>query len=231
MKKFLKRTALISPLAIALTLLSCFGMESSISINNDGSGTARLVYRMSESLQNMGRQSSSGSMGNTDEESFQKSLDRIGGLKLLSWSESKEGKDSLVAMQIRFDTLEALAAFMSGGTMGSGEEEDDKKKEEEERPQMMTAGDRSLTMNFGQAGGNINGLTLLFIKPQLNGYFCDFSFSLPANGTISIYDAKGKSTSFPADWQVTNGRNASISVPMGSLMENASKGLTLVLKY
>ena len=108
MKRFLK--AGIFLVLGSILFSSCMGMETTIVINNENSGTVTAEYRLSEELVNFGALEANKSLLPVplSKADLENSLASAKGLKLVSWSSSKNGTDTLVKTVISFDSLEAL---------------------------------------------------------------------------------------------------------------------------
>jgi len=112
MKRFLK--AGIFLVLGSILFSSCMGMETTIVINNENSGTVTAEYRLSEELVNFGALEANKSLLPVplSKADLENSLASAKGLKLVSWSSSKNGTDTLVKTVISFDSLEALMYYL-----------------------------------------------------------------------------------------------------------------------
>lgn len=94
---------------------SCLAVDADIEVKADGSGVMNLGYRISRTVEAMGKLD-----GNerwlplpVGEADFERSLSRIGSLELQSFSSSQDEQDIRVNAQVSFDSLDALVAFLS----------------------------------------------------------------------------------------------------------------------
>jgi hypothetical protein len=115
--------------AASLFLCSCIGIDSRLTVRNNGSGTLALTYRVSQLIANLGISSSDKGavplpLSKAD---FERSLESSNGkVKLTRFSRAENEKDITVSAELSFDSLEALSqvdAFRSQdlkiGTDGS----------------------------------------------------------------------------------------------------------------
>ncbi|MDR1058410.1 MAG: hypothetical protein LBL43_02575, partial [Treponema sp.] len=96
-----------------LTLCSCIGVNSDVFLKPDGSGTITLEYRISRILEGLGRQDGNERwltipVGKAD---FERTLERLPGIKMLSFSSREEGPDLVVMVKMEFKNMEALLRF------------------------------------------------------------------------------------------------------------------------
>jgi hypothetical protein len=93
---------------------SCIGAGADIQLRRNGSGTIKLEYRMAKDLESLGKLDGNerwptAPVGRAD---FERSVNRIQGLKLRSFVTREDGKDLLSSVQLDFDNTGALAAFL-----------------------------------------------------------------------------------------------------------------------
>lgn len=112
MKRFFKAGLFIVLSTILFS--SCMGMETTIVINSQNSGTITAEYRLSEELVNFGALEANKSLLPIPitKADFENSLASAKGLKLLSWSSGKNGTDTTIKSVISFDSLEALMQYL-----------------------------------------------------------------------------------------------------------------------
>ena len=97
---------LFLPLLVVVCLSSCIGIESQIGLNQDGSGTLRLDYRISQFM----REDRSLPLP-VSREDFQRAVDAAPGLKLLSLSQREDENDVYISARLSFDKIESLNAL------------------------------------------------------------------------------------------------------------------------
>jgi len=110
-KKFL----LLLPLGFVIFLTSCIDIETSITLQEDGSGTVTMSYFISKMVMELGR---------LDEEDpfvplpvsgadFTATAAIVPGLELISVKENEDAKDNYIEAELEFDSIEALSSFLS----------------------------------------------------------------------------------------------------------------------
>jgi hypothetical protein len=122
------RKILLLCLTVAL-LSSCVGIDSRLTIRDNGSGTLQLTYRISQMVADLGLSSTGKSaiplpVARSD---FERSLAGSGGkVRLTRFDRSDDEKDITIRAEISFDSLDALSkvdAFhdseLKSGTEGS----------------------------------------------------------------------------------------------------------------
>lgn len=94
---------------------SCLAIDADIEVKTDGSGVMNLSYRISRTVESMGKLD-----GNerwlplpVGEADFERSLSRIGALELEAFKTTQDERDVRVEAMVSFDTVEALVAFLS----------------------------------------------------------------------------------------------------------------------
>ena len=93
-------------------LTSCIGIDSRLTIRENGSGTLQLIYRISQLVANLGLSSTGKSaiplpVARSD---FERSLAASGGkVRLVRFDRSENEKDITIRVELSFDSLDALA--------------------------------------------------------------------------------------------------------------------------
>jgi hypothetical protein len=187
---------------ILLCLCSCVGVKADIVLNSDNTGTIQLEYRISKMLESLGKMDGNEKwlpvpVGRAD---FERSLQRMPGIRMLSFSTGEDGGDILVSTKLQFSSMEALLLFLNGA---SGE----KALYARER----TNPPNRLAMNLGRASSGENAeLEELFLNVS-KGYSVSISLSLPAEGSLT-------STEVPGARTTVAGRKLSCSLPLGAIL-------------
>ena len=188
---------------IPVFLVSCMGIASQIKINNNGSGTYVQEYRISHQLQSMGM--IEGNEDNlpipTGKEDMERSVARIPGMRLVSYSTREDEKDLIIRAELAFDSPEALAAFMDG----------------QDQQFKIDVKNKKIKLHFN-AGTNEDESFKSVMIAAFYGY--DFSFSLSVPGQIKAlwYDGNGKPVQqYPGTCTVKNNTLA-YTVPMSDLV-------------
>jgi len=219
MKTNYKRLLLPFLLLVICTLSSCIGLSMDIQMNRNGSGRLTLEYRLSRMLENIGKLDGNESMpsipvGRAD---FERTTERIEGLKIVSFSSRNESKDTVYKAVLDFDNEKALLEFLD--------------------PAKTRA---SFTKN-GQ-GGSLN-ITIIDTIPvydpdmleliSILSHEYDFTISLssPSNSTLTILDSKGNTLSkVPSAKVVSLGKKVSFTIGIMDLL-NLKDGLGLIFNW
>jgi hypothetical protein len=162
----------------ALALAGCFGFEADIDIKQNGSGTIDAVYCVSRELLAIGTRGGNERLpaipvGRQD---FERSVSRVSGLSLAAYSEKDEENDRVFRVKLRFDSLDALAAFLD--SQGRSAEA------------AQTDGKTSLTLSFA-VGTALDGGLAEIVPAVFAGYDMDFRLTLPRDCEVRYLDADG----------------------------------------
>ncbi|MCL1928434.1 MAG: hypothetical protein FWG07_06560 [Treponema sp.] len=191
-------------LALILGLLvSCIGASSHIKINSDGSGTISQEYRISLELQNMGKTEGNEGMFPlpTGKEDLERTVARIPGLRLISYTSRLDEKDLIINANFAFDSPEALAALMENSNQQFKVDLQGKK----------------ITLNFS-AGENSEPAFKEMVVTAFQGYNFSLSMSVPGQAKTAWFDSAGKSVQqYPGVCSVRNS-TVDYTVSMGDLV-------------
>ena len=95
-----------------LTLTSCIGIESRISLKDDGSGTLQLAYRVSRFMKDLDTAEETRALPlPVTREDFQRTVDAAKGLRLASLRQWEDEQDVHIEARLDFDRTEALNAI------------------------------------------------------------------------------------------------------------------------
>ena len=188
---------------VSVFLMSCIGASSQITINTNGSGTIIQEYRISLELQDMGKTEENEGMLPipTGMEDLERTVERIPGLSLVSYSTRQDEKDLFLKAELAFETPEALSA-------------------------LMESGDQKLSINFINkkihmhfSPGEVGDTSFKsMIDTAFKGYDFSISFSVPGTAKAAWYDENGKSIQqYPGNCTIRD-RTVSYSVAMAELM-------------
>jgi hypothetical protein len=202
-------------LALLLCLSSCLAVSADITLNADGSGTVVMEYRMSLQLKALGEQDGNERwyplpVGRAD---FERTLQRLPGLKLLSFSSKEDGKDLVAALSVSFSDPAALTAFLDACGEGA----------------VYTPGHLLLTLYEGSQKEN-KDLESLFAE-IFSGYPVKIRLSLPGEGTLSVLDGSGGPASPIRNAGIeASGKNLSFIAPAAEIF-SAKNGLSLDFRW
>ncbi|MDR2072402.1 MAG: hypothetical protein LBP60_03090 [Spirochaetaceae bacterium] len=188
---------------LAVVLGSCIGVGSEIRIDRNGSGSLKLHYRIASGLEDLGSLDGNERwlpvpVGRAD---MERTVARIQGLTLVSYSSRQEGLDTLHSAELSFASPGALEAFFDS----SG--------------RLFTADlpDKRLRLAFPQTAEQDRDFKELLSR-ALEAYTFSISLSLPGTVRVAWLDGEGKpATVFPGDCSVA-GSTLSYSVPMADLV-------------
>ena len=215
----------VGGLAVVLLLIlnSCFGASAGISVRADGSGKLALEYRVSELAESLGRLDGNERwhtvpVGRAD---FERSLARLPGLRLKSFSEKRVGNDSVTKAEIEFKTPEALAAFLDG----NGKQARFSKENGTNRLTLIL-----LDAEGGTAASASPELSAL-VRELSAAYEIRISLAAPGGATLSLLDGAGNQASgVQAARLVPTGKHVSLSIGTGDLL-SLPEGLGIVMRW
>ena len=220
--KINKPVFLLFPLL--LTLSSCFGVNADITLNQNGSGTVTLVYRISKSLDSLGKLDGNERwntipVGKAD---FERSLDRLPEIKLLSFSSKEDAKDVIITAKMEFAAIGSLLAFLDASGRRSTFSGD------------AGSGRLALTLNEGTKNEGVKnenaGLTKL-IADISDGYSVRVSVTFPGTGSLALTDSQGKAiTTLPGAEFIQGGKTASFDIPLYQVL-SSTDGINAVFSW
>ena len=188
---------------ILLILISCMGTSSQIAIESDGSGSIILEYIISDQLENLGGLDGNHNRlpipaGRID---FERSVARVPGLALVSYSSRQNGNDIIHRAELAFASPDALTAFLDS----SG------------RYFQFDFPGRKLVISFYQTR-TIDTTFREFTADILKEYYFSISFSVPGTANAQWLDGDGRIINhFPGDCIVL-GRAVRYTVSMTELV-------------
>ena len=102
-------------IAVLLLFSACIGVESSITIREDGTGTVALSYRISHKVAHLGRLDEKDPLVplpvNNDD--FERTVANTDGISLLSSEQNEDEQNVYINADFRFDSVEALSGLFS----------------------------------------------------------------------------------------------------------------------
>jgi hypothetical protein len=174
-----------------------------------------MEYRMSLQLKALGEQDGNERwyplpVGRAD---FERTLQRLPGLTLLSFSSKEDGKDLVVAVSLSFSDPAALTAFLDAYGEGA----------------VYTPGRLLLTLHKGSEKENRDLESLL--AEISSGYPVKIRLSLPGEGTLSVLNGNGGPASPIRDAGIeASGKILSFSAPVAEIF-SAGDGLSLDFRW
>jgi hypothetical protein len=200
----------LAPLLASLLFCSCIGVSADITLRNDGSGKIVLEYRVSRMAEALGALDGNERWqtipaGRAD---FERSLSRLPGMKLVSFSASEApspagagmGKDTINRIELEFKDTATLLAFLDPLAVNAAAVN---------TQELNIIGKRA---SFTQSGGkNRLSLTLLdkpsepanpelmeLLRQVSRGYEFKLSLDTGGNTGVSLADGNGNSINAPA---------------------------------
>jgi hypothetical protein len=201
--------------AVLCCLSSCLAVSADIALNADGSGTIAMEYRMSLALKSLGEQDGNERwyplpVGRAD---FDRTLQRLPGLKLLSFSTKEDENDLSVAAKLSFSDPAALTAFLDAYGEGAA----------------YAPGRLLLTLRDGKGKENRDLESL--VAEISEGYSVKISLSPPEEGTLSLLDGSGRPVSPVQGAAIeAKGKTLSFAVPLSAIL-SARNGLRLDFRW
>jgi hypothetical protein len=108
----MRKIVLIGIVCIIFLFSGCIGVESTLRINGNGSGTLQLQYRVSQLLVSMGQTEEGGTQQPPlplTEDDFRRAIRRSPGLTLRSVSREETETDIIIKAEISFNSMANLA--------------------------------------------------------------------------------------------------------------------------
>ena len=203
----------LAPAAAVLLVLflhtSCVGISMDITLNRDGSGTITLEYLVSQLLDSLGRLDGNERwntipVGRAD---LERTMDRLPGMKLLSFSSRDQGMNLATNAKMEFANLRALMAFLDAGGLRSSLQGD------------AARGRILLTLSEGN-GIKTPSLDKLIAEISVS-YFVRMSMTFPTEGRLNITDAKGINIpEIPESHIRTRGEQVSFDIPLYEILSS-----------
>ena len=212
MKKNLRKRLggkLLIVLPFLFLLNSCVGLSMEIQMRRNGSGRLVLEYRVSRMAESLGRLDGNENwpiipVGRAD---FERTLARIPGMRLVSFSSSEGAQDVVTNITLEYDNTEALLKFLDpSGTRASLSTENQSSR---------------LDIILNEPVSSDYDEDLLKLARQVSaGYGLSISFSAEGNSTLSFTDGEGTAAQSPAAAQtVTSGRKTSLSIGIIDILD------------
>jgi hypothetical protein len=243
--------ALLAALLIPGLLGSCAGSRSDITIRRDGSGTINLEYRISRLAESLGKQEGNEAWPPLPaaKADFERSVDRIAGLKIRSFSTKAEEKDVVHTIRMDFAHPQALLGFLdatvstavntavnalgdtTGGARGGARGE----VRGEVRGQRVRwsggAGGGSLSLVLGGGGQTADPDLAEFSALVFEGYEYELRFTLPETVSLGFSDGEGREREPPPGSRLSaEGNRAAFTCPM-AVMAALTEPLVMELRW
>jgi len=194
---------------------SCLGISADIALNQNGSGTFNVEYRISKGLDALG-QLDGNERWNTipaGRADFERTMDRLPGMKLTSFSSTEDKNDLIIKANLEFKDLNSLMLFIDAGGLRSSFSGD--------------ARSGRIFMALNEAKVKNNTALEKLIAEISEPYSIKLSMSFPNEGRVKITDNSGLSLDeTPGSVIVSSGKKVSCSLPLNSVL-SASDGINV----
>ena len=214
-----KQVLTVLLLISVLLMSSCLGIKADIVLNSNGTGTITLEYLISKSLDALGKLDGNERwntipVGKAD---FERTMDRLPGMKLLSFSSKEDDKNLLVSAKIEFSNVESLLAFLDASGQKASFSGD------------ASSGKMIFILNEGK---KINNPEFdKFMADICKPYSINMSMTFPHEGLLELKTAQGNSLSaIPGSVVNPKGKKVSFSFPVYELISN-EEGISAELKW
>lgn len=194
-----------------MLMCSCVGVGMDITLNADGTGRMTVEYRVSRQLEAIGGLDGNARwpsvpVGKAD---FERSLERLEGLRLRSFTAREEGPDLVSRAVIEFSRLEALLPLLD--YQGEGAR---LSREGDKQTLRLRLGGPAGSRSAGAEGPSPVDPQLLSLMEQLSqGYTVALSLSAPSAVELRLDGGTGGES--PQDLRIERGgRKAGFSVPL-----------------
>ena len=162
-------------------LSSCFGLQMDIALNQNGSGILSLEYRISKSLDSIGKLDGN-ERWNTipaGKADFERTLARLPEMKLLSFSSKEDEKDVIISAKMEFSSISGLMSFLDASGRRSSF--------------TGNAGGGRLLITLSEGAGINNPDLRKLIKDISAPYSINMSMNFQGEGNLEIFDNNGTS--------------------------------------
>jgi hypothetical protein len=196
-------------------LSSCIGLKADISVRGDGSGRIRLEYRVSRIAESLGRLDGNARWQTvpTGKADFDRTLDRLPGMRMVSFSSKDDGKDVVNQAELEFQDMASLLSFLdAAGEHASFVRENGKSR-------------LSFILYPGFKGGDPELSAL--IQEVSRTYEVAVSLTVPGETALTLTGGQGQPPGSIEGVRVQSpGKTASFSVNTGDLL-TSPEGLGL----
>jgi len=200
-KNTCKLLSLFLLLSLLFSLNSCVGLSMDIKMRKDGSGKITVDCRYSRTLESLGKLDGNEDMPTLPigREDLEKTIGRIDGLRLSSFSKSEDSKDVIFNYTLEYDNIEALLSYLDP----SGTKVSLNRKNQ--------SGGFNLIFNE-PSDDKYDQNVLDIMRVMFDGYDFALSFSAEGNSKLSLTDGEGNEMSPPDTVKVvSSGKKVSLS--------------------
>jgi len=171
-------------IAVLFAFTSCLGLSIDIQMNRDGSGRLTMEYRISRTLETLGALDGNAEMPAipVSRSDWERTAERISGAKIVSFSSSQKGQDTISVVALEFDNPAALLALLDPDSS---------------RASITTNNNQnrfSLILNDGSSGSKYSDdyeTMMELARMMFSDYSFKMSFTAPGNSTLTFTNGKG----------------------------------------
>jgi hypothetical protein len=192
---------------MTLFFSSCIGVKTNITIRDNGSGTIDLEYRISRAAESLGKLDGNEGrpplpVGKAD---FERTITRIDGLRLTSFSARDDEKDRVIRVKMDFSGPDALIGFLD--VPG-------------QRARLIREGKKHrLSLTLGAGTQNQDPELMELTEAVFRGYTMELGITFPRDITLTLTDGSGREIDAPPVGNVREtGRNLWFSSPTAALL-------------
>ena len=200
---------------LLFVISSCVGVSVDISLNQNGSGSVALEYQISKALYSLGRLDGNERwntipVGRAD---FERTMDRLSGMKLTSFSSKEDGNDLIINAKMEFKDLNSLMSFIDSSGLRSSFSGD------------AYSGRIFMTLNDAKPKNTIALENL--IADISKSYSVKMAMGFPGEGSVKITDNRGfPLDKIPGNIIVSPGKKVSCTLPLNSIL-SATDGVNV----
>ena len=190
-----------------------------ITLNQSGSGNVTVEYHVSKVLNALGKLDGNERwntipVGKAD---FERTVERLPGMKLTSFSSTEDKNDLIVKAKLEFDDLNSLMLFIDASGLRSSFSGD------------AHSGRILLTLSEAKTG-NKAALEMLIAEIS-EQYSVKMAMNFPGSGSVKITDSSGLSLDdIPGSVINSSGKRVSCSLPLYSVL-SAAGGINVEFRW
>jgi hypothetical protein len=203
---------------MTLFFSSCIGVKTNITIRDNGTGTIEIEYRISRVMESLGKLDGNEGwpplpVGKAD---FERTITRIDGLRLNSFSARDDEKDRVIRVRMDFSTPDALTGFLDAAG---------------QRARLIREGKKhrlSLTLGGGTQKQDPELMELM--ETVFRGYTLELDLTFPRDISLTMTDGSGRKIDAPPAGNVREtGRNLRFSSSTAALLSTEEPVLMDIL--
>jgi len=219
MKKARLTISLTAICSLLFILSSCLGVSVDIAFDQKGSGDVTVEYQISKTLDALGRLDGNERwntipVGKAD---FERTIDRLPGMKLTSFSSKEDKNDLIIKAKMEFDNLNSLMSFLDASGLRSSFSGD--------------AHSGRVFFTLSEARAKSNSALEELIAGISETYSVKISMSFPNNGNVKITNGRGVSLAdIPGSVINPSGKKVSFSLPLYAVL-SAGEGINVEFQW